>query len=80
MNNSITGRDHYIVAQALVYASEFLSCLPIRLDELSNRLDMVDLLNANLDDPSLVETYRRAAQEKLGAMGLQRRHDDFTGC
>jgi hypothetical protein len=79
MSNSITGRDAYIVAQALVYASEFLACLPIRLDEPSNRADMDDLLSAKLDDPSLVEAYRRAAQEKLAAVNLTRRHDDFAG-
>jgi hypothetical protein len=78
MSISITGRDDYIVAQALVYASEFLACLPIQHDEPSNRWDMDDLLKAT-QDPSFVERHRRLAQAKLAALNLTRRHEDVAG-
>ena len=75
MTRSITGRDGYLVAQALVYASEFLACLPALHDEPCNRLDMDDLLGAT-QSKSFLEHYRRLAREKLAAVNLAPRHDD----
>jgi len=44
--DSITGRDGYIVCQALVYAIEVIAALPIEYQEWSNREDMKALLAA----------------------------------
>ena len=74
MTRSITGRDGYLVAQALVYTSEFLACLPALHDEPCNRLDMDDLLGAT-QSKSFLEHYRRLAREKLAAVNLAPRHD-----
>jgi hypothetical protein len=52
----ITGRDSYIIMQALVYSSEFLAALPELYDEPSNRWDMDDLLKSRID-PACVEHY-----------------------
>ena len=46
MKNSITGRDCYIIAQALAYASEMLKHLGNPHDEPSNRADMDAILDA----------------------------------
>jgi hypothetical protein len=43
---SITGRDGYIIAQALAYASEMLKYLCDPHDEPSNRADMDAILDA----------------------------------
>ena len=77
MTNSITGRDEYLIAQALAYASEFLACLPVVHDEPSNRWDMDDLLKAT-PVPWFVEDFRRLAREKLAAVNLARKPDTFT--
>jgi hypothetical protein len=43
---SITGRDDLIVAQALLYAIKYIDSLPTELQELSNRDDMARILLA----------------------------------
>jgi hypothetical protein len=73
----ITGRDSYIIMQALVYSSEFLAALPELYDEPSNRWDMDDLLKSRID-PACIEHYRKLAREKLAAVNLRRKHDEFT--
>lgn len=60
---NITGRDNYILAQALAYAIETIDRLPPRLQEKSNREDMEELLRHLItDDRSraiIVEDVRR---------------------
>ncbi len=59
---SITGRDGYIMAQALAYASEMLKHLGPPHDEPSNRADMDALLDAMGVNP---EHHRAVARAKL---------------
>jgi hypothetical protein len=42
---SVTGRDDYLIAKALLYAIAFIESLPEQQRELSDRDDMVALLN-----------------------------------
>ena len=62
--SSVTGRDGYIMMQALVYASEWLNTLPICWDEPSNRSDM-DALLTDMAVPSFVKMLRWQARCKL---------------
>jgi len=57
---SITGRDGYIVVQALVYASEMLKYLGDPHDEPSNRADMDAILNAMGGNADMQRAYARA--------------------
>ena len=59
---SITGRDGFIMAQALAYASEMLKHLGLPHDEPSNRADMDALLDAMGGD---FDHYRASARAKL---------------
>lgn len=60
---NITGRDSYIVAQALAYASEWMKSLDLPHDEPSNRYDMDDLLEHAA--PGMATMLRWQAQNKL---------------
>jgi hypothetical protein len=62
--SSITGRDGYIMMQALVYASEWLKTLPVHQDEPSNRNDM-DAILADMSSSSFTKMLRWQAQCKL---------------
>ena len=42
---TVTGRDDYLIAKALLYAIAFIESLPEQQRELSDRDDMVALLN-----------------------------------
>jgi len=48
--DSITGRDGYIVAQALAYAILVIEALPDRWQEASNCLDMKAIFEAMTDE------------------------------
>jgi hypothetical protein len=62
---SVTGRDNYIIMNALAYAIEAIDRLPQRWQEWSDQKDMIALLDAMSDQPDF---YR------IGARGhLQRR-------
>jgi hypothetical protein len=54
-----------------------LAALPELYDEPSNRWDMDDLLKSRID-PACIEHYRKLAREKLAAVNLRRKHDEFT--
>jgi hypothetical protein len=45
-HSSVTGRDDYLLMQALGYAIEAIDRLPRRWQEASNQKDMIALLNA----------------------------------
>jgi hypothetical protein len=62
-NKSITGRDGYIMAQALAYASEMLKFLGLPHDEPSNRADMDDILDAM--GVNFADQHRAMARAKL---------------
>jgi hypothetical protein len=62
---SVTGRDNYIMMNALAYAIEAISRLPEQWQERSDQKDMIALLDAMSDE---ADFYR------IGARGhLQRR-------
>jgi hypothetical protein len=62
---SVTGRDNYIIMNALAYAIEAISRLPERWQERSDQKDMIALLDAMSDQPDFF---------RIGARGhLQRR-------
>jgi hypothetical protein len=63
---SITGRDGYIIAQALAYASEWLATLDEIEDEPSNRRDMDLILDAI--GGNWIGSFRYAAKVKLGIL------------
>ena len=60
---SITGRDGFIMAQALAYASEMLKHFGLPHDEPSNRADMDALLDAM--GVNFAEQHRAMARAKL---------------
>ena len=57
---SITGRDGYIISQALAYASEMLKYLGNPHDEPSNRADMDAILDGMGVNADLHRAYARA--------------------
>jgi hypothetical protein len=63
----VTGRDNYILMQALGYAIEAIARLPEQWQERSDRKDMIMLLAALSDDP---EYYRLIARAHLERRGL----------
>ncbi len=46
MADSITGRDRFIIGQALVLAIAVIDRAPDKIQEFSNRQDMMDILTA----------------------------------
>lgn len=60
---NVTGRDSYIIAQALAYASEWMKSLNLPHDEPPNRYDMDDLLEHVA--PGMATMLRWQAQNKL---------------
>ena len=57
---SITGRDDLIMAQALLYAIKYIDGLPRKLQEPSNRADMAKILLACY--PGYVESRKESIQ------------------
>jgi hypothetical protein len=63
---NVTGRDNYILMQALGYAIEAIGRLPERWQEWSNREDMIKLLAAMSDNPDFYRLVARAHLERRG--------------
>ena len=64
---SVTGRDGYIIAQALAYAIEAIGALPPERREESNRTDMKRLLDAMIDsDRALARVIQNAHAHLIG--------------
>jgi hypothetical protein len=66
-SQSITGRDGYIMAQALAYAIEAIEHLPHEWQEWSNKEDMRLLLKTL--HPGMAESLRNGARGHLEQMG-----------
>jgi hypothetical protein len=66
MADNITGRDDYIIAQALGYAIAFIDSLPEHERELSNRADMVAILLARISDDKDRELLARIIEGMSG--------------
>ena len=67
-SRSITGRDGYIMAQALAYAIEAIEHLPDKWQEWSNKEDMKLLLNTL--QPGMAENLRIEARGQLEQIGF----------
>jgi hypothetical protein len=65
LNQNVTGRDIYIVIQALAYAIEAIKRLPAHLQPESNMIDMEKLLKHYLPDPSQRQSFIDEARAKL---------------
>ena len=63
-HEAITGRDGYIMMQALAYASEMLRHLGLPFDEPSNRADM-DAILESMGGVGGADMYRAMARAKL---------------
>jgi hypothetical protein len=79
LKSDVTGRDGYIIVQALVYASEWLKSLADHRDEPSNRADMEAILKAigSTND----KMFRWQARHKLANTtwaSLEEVADDFN--
>jgi hypothetical protein len=70
-NQSVTGRDHYIISMALTFAIEAIDRLPEQRRPYSDRDDMARLLEAL--QPNFAEGLRVEARAKL-----QRRRVEVT--
>jgi hypothetical protein len=66
MADNITGRDDYIITQALGYAIAFIDSLPEHERELSNRTDMVAILLARIPDDKDRELLARIIESMSG--------------
>jgi hypothetical protein len=62
---SITGRDGYLVRQALAYAIVTIGRRPARFQERSNMLDMAKLLEHLTPDPAIREALLAGARWHL---------------
>jgi hypothetical protein len=69
MRNSVTGRNNFILAQALVYVVETIERLPDRWQEQSNAADMRALLEV-LVSPAMAEILREGVGAHLDGAGL----------
>jgi hypothetical protein len=68
---SITGRDGYVMAQALAYAIEAIEHLPDEWQEWSNKEDMKLLLHTF--HPGMIENLRIEARRHLEQIGWDAR-------
>jgi hypothetical protein len=75
--NEVTGRDDYIIVEALTFAVEALSKLPIVFRPESNIKDMKRLLDARVKQDATLGQAQQIAQRRvavlLAQVGRQRR-------
>jgi hypothetical protein len=67
-NRSVTGRDDYLIAKALVYAIAFIESLPEQQRELADRDDMVALLNSRVPAAVEREELAKHVERKTGIL------------
>jgi len=65
---SVTGRDGYIIAKALLYAVTFIDSLPKGRGEISDRDDMVALLCDRVRDEKAREQLAQDVERKTGIL------------
>ena len=65
---NITGRDEIIVAEALTFAIEVLSRLPIELRPTNNIEDMKRLLDELVKSPDALASAQRTALRRITAL------------
>ena len=63
---SVTGRDDYLIAKALLYAITFIESLPEQQRELSDRDDMVALLHQFVPAAVEREELARNLEQRTG--------------
>lgn len=63
--DGVTGRDKYIIGQALVYAIAYIQSLPREQQEPSSALDMFTLLVQGTN-AAMIETHARTVREYHG--------------
>ncbi len=66
---NITRRDGYIMRKALAYAIEAIARLPEEWQEMSDREDMIEILET-ITTPPEVEFHRVSVRSKLEQRGL----------
>jgi hypothetical protein len=72
---SVTGRDRYIILNALAYAIEAISRLPEQWQERSDQSDMIALLDAMTDE---ADFYRVGARGHLQQRGITVRNGQLV--
>jgi hypothetical protein len=66
--NEVTGRDAYIIVEALTFAVEALSKLPIEFRPDNNIEDMKRLLDARVKQDATLGQVQRSAQRRLAVL------------
>lgn len=72
--NNVTGRDAFIVAQALAYAAEAIDRLPLERRQQSHRVDMLRLLDHIAPDDA-ANYFRAEAYRVIGGIDMSSRAD-----
>lgn len=72
--NNVTGRDAFIVAQALAYAAEAIDRLPLERREQSHRADMLRLLHHIAPDDA-ANFFRAEAYRVIGGIDMSTQGD-----
>ena len=74
--DSVTGRDDYIMAKALYYAIKYLETLPELLQEWSDKQDMVAILHAQF--PAITANFVELDQLQLRQMRDKEKPDSYA--
>jgi hypothetical protein len=72
--NNVTGRDAFIVAQALAYAAEAIDRLPLERRQQSHRADMLRLLHHIAPDDA-ANYFRAEAYRVIGGIDMSGQAD-----
>jgi hypothetical protein len=67
--NNVTGRDAFIIAQALAYAAEAIDRLPLERRQQSHRTDMLRLLHHMAPDDA-ANYFRAEAYRVIGGVDM----------
>jgi hypothetical protein len=72
--NNVTGRDAFIVAQALAYAAEAIDRLPLERRQQSHRADMLRLLH-HIAPNDAANYFRAEAYRVIGGIDMSSQGD-----
>jgi hypothetical protein len=75
----ITGRDGYVISEALAIAVGAIDSLPLQQREISDREDMVTILMA-FNMPEQLDRLAMAVGSRFGTVPDLSPHDDVSGC